>query len=282
MTNGAGPDAFDTEVDNDVVLHVEVSGSGQPLVLLHGFTGDISTMAGLAGPLSGDHRVIVPDLVGHGGSGIPDRVGAYGVGQMASHVSTLCERLGHPEFDLVGYSMGGRVALTLACNEPGRVRSLALIGASAGLVDADQRDRRRADDEALADRIESAGLDGFVDEWMSKPLFAGQKRLGSAHMAQARQQRLANDPHGLAMSLRGGGTGAMDPLHDRLPKCDIPTVFIAGHEDPKFTAIAEELAATMPNAVVELIAGAGHAAHVEQPKAVVDVIRAHISAVEAR
>jgi len=269
------------EVDHDVVLHAQVSGSGPPLVLLHGFTGDASTMAGLAGPLSEGHRVIVPDLVGHGGSGIPDRVGAYGVDQMAAHVSTLCERLGHREFDLVGYSMGGRVALALACTAPDRVRSLVLIGASAGLADAGQRDRRRADDEALAQRIESTGLDGFVDEWMSKPLFADQRRLGSAHMDRARRQRLANDPHGLAMSLRGGGTGAMEPLHDRLPECDIPTVFIAGDEDPKFTGIAEELAATMPNAVVELIAGAGHAAHVERPAAVVDVIRDHISAVEA-
>jgi len=264
-------------VDHDVVLHAEVLGSGPPLVLLHGFTGDASAMAGLAMPLSDSHQVIVAELVGHGGSSIPDRVGAYGVDQMAAHVSTLCERLGHTEFDLVGYSMGGRVALALACTDPDRVRSLALIGVSAGMADAGQRARRRADDEALADRIEHDGLDDFVDEWIAMPLFASQSSLGPIHMAEARRQRLANDPHGLAMSLRGGGTGAMAPLHDRLPECHIPTVVIVGAEDLKFTRIAGELAAAMPHAAVELIAHSGHAAHIEQPEAVVDVIRSHVS-----
>jgi len=225
--------------------------------------------------------VIIPDMVGHGGSGIPDRMDAYGVGQMAAHVSTLCERLGHNKFDLVGYSMGGRVALNLACTDPGRVRSLALIGTSAGLANPDQRAQRRADDEALADRIERDGLTDFVDEWLAKPLFTSQNRLGSTHMARARRQRLANNPRGLAMSLRGGGTGAMEPLHDRLPRCHVPTVVIAGADDTKFTAIAQQLTATMPNAVVRLIAGSGHAAHVEQPGAVVEAIRSHVSTAEA-
>jgi len=281
MTSGAQPTRLDVEVDHDVSLHVELRGEGRPVVLLHGFTGDASTMLGIARPLAESRLVILPEMVGHGGSGIPDRVGAYGVDQMAAHVSTLCDRLDHPEFDLVGYSMGGRVALTLACNEPSRVRSLALIGASAGLADESERRQRRAADDALADRIERDGLGGFVDEWLSGPLFATQHRLGANHMATARDQRLGNDPHGLAMSLRGGGTGAMEPLHDHLADCEVPTLVIAGADDTKFSAIAESLAAVMPRSAVALIADSGHAAHIEQPAAVADAIETHISGVES-
>ncbi len=272
----------DIEVDRDVIIHAEVSGAGVPVVLLHGFTGDVSTMRGLSKRLAADHRVIVPDLVGHGRSSTPERLTAYGVGAMAGHVASLVERIGHDQFHLVGYSMGGRVALTLACESPERVRSLGLIGASAGIADDRRRSERRRDDEVLADRIEADGLGRFVEEWLANPLFATQGRLGSAHSARARRQRLANDPSGLARSLRGGGTGAMIPLHDRLAGCDIPTVVIAGDEDGKFRSISSDLVDSLPDAHRVIIDHAGHAAHLEQPDAVASAIAAHISDIEAQ
>jgi len=282
MTSGVRPARLDVDVDKDVTLHVELLGEGRPVVVLHGFTGDASTMLELAQQLAVARHVIIPEMVGHGGSSIPDHVGAYGVEQMAAHVSTLCDRLGQSEFDLVGYSMGGRVALTLACSQPSRVRSLSLIGASAGLASEGERLSRRQADGALADRLESDGLHDFVDDWLRGPLFATQNRRGTEHMAKARDQRLANDPHGLAMSLRGGGTGAMEPLHDRLVDCDVPTLVIAGADDPKFSAIAESLAEAMPNAEVASIAHAGHAAHIEKPEAVANAIDGHMSKVTSK
>lgn len=259
-----------------VDLHVERTGSGPPLMLLHGFTGDGTTIAGLARRLEADAEVVVPDLVGHGRSCCPVDDGDYSVEAMAAQVAALGEEcLGGP-FHLVGYSMGGRVALTLACRRRELLRSLTLIGASAGLADKSERAARRLSDNQLAESMELEGLESFVDRWMAGPLFATQKLLGDDFLAAARAQRLGNSPVGLARSLRAAGTGAMLPLHDDLRRCDVPTVFVAGAQDPKFTAIAVELAGLMPTADVAVIEGAGHAAHLEQPDAVAAVVRAQL------
>lgn len=260
---------------------------GVPVVVLHGFTGSAQAMAPLTERLAvGERpgpplRVITPDLVGHGGSDSPDNLAVYRVEAMADQVAALADALGWETFHLVGYSMGGRVALTLGCVSPQRLRSLTLIGASAGIADPDERRRRAEVDQARAERI-VAELGAFVDEWMADPLFAGQAALGDAHLRAARAQRLASNPAGLARSLMAGGTGTMEPLHERLADCDTPTLLVVGAGDTKFCAIAEQLAAALPRAVLAHIDGAGHAAHVEQPEATAAAIADLIAGVEAR
>ncbi len=268
----------DVQLRDGLTIHAEVSGTGEPVVVLHGFTGDASTMRSLSERLCLHHEVIVAELVGHGRSSIPADIEIYGVEQMASQILQVGQILGHEAFHLVGYSMGGRVALTLACNSPETVKSLSLIGATAGIADDADRAQRRRDDDLLADRLESDPLGDFVDDWMAKPLFETQRRLGATHLENARRQRLANDPAGLARSLRGGGTGAMPPLHSRLAGCTVAAVLIAGSDDHKFTTIATDLAESLPNGRAETIPNAGHAAHLEQPDAVVAVIEKQIAA----
>ena len=242
------------------------------MVLLHGFTGDGTTMAGLARRLEVDAEIVVPDLVGHGRSCSPPNLEDYSLEAMAAHVATVGEASGSSPFHLVGYSMGGRVALTLACRRPELLRSLTLIGASAGLATEAERHARRESDEALAQSIERDGLKCFVDNWMANPLFATQARLGDDFLAASREQRLRNSTAGLTRSLRAAGTGSMAPLHDNLNSCPVPTVFVTGAEDLKFTRIANELAARMPRAQVCVIDNAGHAVHLEQPDAVAAIV----------
>lgn len=263
------------DLEGGVRLRVEEHGAGPPIVLLHGFTGDASTMSVLTQRLAATHTVVVPDLIGHGGStGPADR---YGVDAMAAQVIDAVEQLGHPApFDLVGYSMGGRVAFTMACRHPARVASLSLIGASAGLATAPARAERVAADEALAASILAEGLAPFVDRWMANPLFATQARLGDEFLTAARAQRLRNVPEELARSLRGAGTGTMVPLHDHLAACAMPVALIVGADDEKFTTIARALAPSMPDAEVTVIAQAGHAAHLEQPAAATEAIRSAV------
>ena len=208
--------------------------------------------------------VLALDLPGHGAGPISDDPDDYTMSAAVAGVVDATAHLGR--FALVGYSMGGRVALHVALAHPDRVTALALIGARAGIDDPSERAKRIAADEALADRIESEGIEWFADYWADRPLFATQRhRLSAGRQAELRAQRLACDPWGLAHSLRGMGAGAVEPVGCRLGELPMPCTLIAGAEDAKFAAIAHQMAATIPQATVCVIPEAGHAAHLEAP-----------------
>ena len=263
----------------DALIHVGARGAGEPIVVLHGFTGSSRAMEPLIRLLVDDHLMIVPDLVGHGRSSVPDDLDAYTVESMTRHVLVVADALGCKTFHLVGYSMGGRIALNLGCHFGHRLRSLVLIGATAGLADRQCRVDRRRGDEDLAQQIE-ADFEHFVDRWMGNPLFSGQERLGAEFLAAARAQRLANDPNGLAKSLRAAGTGSMSPMHGLLSRCDVPTLLVVGRDDEKFQTVAADLSVALPHSSTAIISGAGHAAHLEQPAVVATRICEFLSAIE--
>ena len=257
------------EVDG-VGIVADVGGEGEPVLVLHGFTGSAVAMASLTSRLE-QLRLIVPDLVGHGRSDVPSSPGAYTMAAVTNQMAGLLDALGHDAVNVVGYSMGGRVALNMGCTAPERVRSLVLIGATPGIADDEARAERCREDEDRARRAE-ANLQSFIDRWMANPLFAGQARLGPDYLAASRAQRLKSSPLGLANSLRGGGTGSMPPLHDRLDQCAGPACLVVGEHDAKFRAIAEEMAGAMPHAEVSVIAHSGHATHIEQPGPTAEVV----------
>lgn len=172
-------------------------------------------------------------------------------------------------FELAGYSMGGRIALHVALALPERVRRLTLIGASPGLADPVARAQRRAADEALADELAGMSIEAAAARWARTPVLAGAP---AQVAARAHADRLRSTPEGLARALRGLGTGALEPLWDRLGELRLPVTLIAGERDEKFTALARRMAAAIPGARVAIVPGAGHAVHLEAPATVAALI----------
>jgi len=236
----------------------------QTIVLLHGFTQTGRSWGPAIAALGERYRAVAPDIRGHGSAAAVRPVDFASV--QADVLALAPER-----FVLGGYSMGGRIALSLALAAPARVERLVLVGASPGLADADERRARRAADEALAERIERGGIEAFAARWSALPLFADQP---ADVAAAAHATRLAQSPAGLAAALRGLGTGVMEPLWERLPELTMPVTLIAGERDAKFRAIAERMAAALPDATLHVVAGAGHAAQLEQPAAVAGIAAA--------
>ncbi|HWM09138.1 MAG TPA: 2-succinyl-6-hydroxy-2,4-cyclohexadiene-1-carboxylate synthase [Solirubrobacteraceae bacterium] len=232
------------------------------LVLLHGFTQTRQSWRRTVAALGGRYRALAPDLPGHGQAA--DRRPAS-FAACAAYVRALAG----DRCALAGYSMGGRIALYTALAQPALATRLVLVGASPGLADAAEREARRAADEALAARIEEIGVEAFAAEWGAQPLFAGQEERVAA---AAHADRLRNTPAGLAAALRGLGTGVMPPLWDRLGDLAIPVTLVAGERDEKFRAIAERMAAVIPDCRLEVVAGAGHAVQLERPEAVAAAI----------
>jgi len=247
-------------------LHTVTEGRGPALLLLHGFTGSTDTLAATAAALRRDFCTIRVDLPGHGRSDAPQELEPY---TMESCVEALCRVLDALEIErtcVFGYSMGGRTALALSAAYADRVCAVAALGASAGIDDEGERAERVAQDEALASFILEDGLEAFVDRWMRHPLFETQQTLGEEFLATARAQRLTNEPQALALSLRGMGAGAQAPVGDTLSELDLPILLLAGMKDTQYCAAAIELGERLREAQIELIPGAGHAAHLENPE----------------
>lgn len=264
-------------VVGDIGLEVR-DGSGVPAVLaLHGFTGSASTWEGLGEALGDERRLIAPDLLGHGASDAPSDPARYALERQADDLASLMFTLEAAPADVLGYSMGARLALVLALRHPGLVRGLILESPSAGIADATERAARRTADEALAARLEVDGLVAFVEAWEAQPLFASQRALPEEVRDRQRAERLGHDPAGLAASLRGAGQGAMAPLHDRLGQIGCDALIIAGALDTVGLERARRVAAGLPAATLEVVAGAGHAVHLEQPETFLRLVCQHLT-----
>jgi 2-succinyl-6-hydroxy-2,4-cyclohexadiene-1-carboxylate synthase len=233
----------------------------QRIILVHGFTQTAAsweTFAALLGDRLPNAGVVAVDLPGHGSAG-ELRADLW---ESADH---LVRHGGRATY--VGYSMGGRVAPHAVLAHPEFVERLILIGATAGIDDDDERRARRRSDEELATRIETIGVEAFIDEWLANPLFAGL----TPATAQ-RADRLRNTAAGLASSLRSTGTGRQEPLWERLATVNVPALILAGAADPKFSELGRRLRDTIPGARFEQIDGAGHSVHLERPEATADAI----------
>lgn len=245
-------------------LNVEVTGRGPALVALHGFTGDVQTWRSFSEAAGTGFTVVAVDLPGHGASDSPQDSCLYTMERHVQALAEILDRLGLERVAWLGYSLGGRIALSAAVALPQRTTALVLESASPGIASEEERQQRIGDDEALADWIGEVGVQQFVEYWESLPLWRSQKRLSSVVRDGLRSQRLGNNPRGLANSLRGVGTGAQPPLHDRLGEITAPALLVAGEEDEKFTGIAREMRRAIPTSRLETVAGAGHAVHLEQ------------------
>ncbi|MGI8632720.1 MAG: alpha/beta fold hydrolase [Solirubrobacterales bacterium] len=249
-------------------------GEGSPVALLHGFAQTGECWWGVAEPLATKWRVLRVDLPGHGRSGpLPPDADQ---GSVARELLGDLEAAGAAGSALLGYSFGARIALRAALEAPTPPSALVLVGATAGIRDAETRSERLQRDRALADRLETGGIKGFVGRWEANEVFATQP---PELVARQRPVRLTQDPSGLATTLRRLGVAAAEPLWDRLAELAVPTLVVCGERDERYRHTARELAAAIPGAIEAVIEGAGHAAHLERPERFVELVTAFLDRV---
>ncbi|MER2059082.1 MAG: 2-succinyl-6-hydroxy-2,4-cyclohexadiene-1-carboxylate synthase [Niallia sp.] len=250
----------------NVNYHITINGEGEPLLLLHGFTGDSGTWLPFIPVWKKNYKVITVDIVGHGKTDSPEDVADFSMKESMDHLKEIIDSLRISPVHLLGYSMGGRLALAYCIEYPETVKKLILESASPGLKTEEEQRQRRIQDEKLGDSILEQGIINFVDKWEKIPLFKSQERLDSTVKQTIRNQRLANNPIGLAYSLKGMGTGAQSSYWSQISKIKTDTLLLTGELDPKFNQIAEEMVKSNKKMRHLNVNDAGHAIHVEKPE----------------
>ncbi|MEW6475150.1 MAG: alpha/beta fold hydrolase [Actinomycetota bacterium] len=254
------------------------TGAGRRLVLLHGFTQGPGSWDPVVAGLDPSYQVVRVTLPGHGPEGSASaRARLPFEGAAAVVAEAVAEAAGPEPATWFGYSLGGRLALRVALDRPDLVDSLALLGATAGIEDAVDRQARMEMDERLAAGLERKGVESFIDGWLAQALFSRLPR-----EAAGVEERRRGTVDGLAYALRRLGTGAQEPVWDRLDELGMPVLLLAGEHDTKFSAIAFRMAALIgDNAGISFVPGAGHAAHLERPQSVTTILSRFLSALPA-
>lgn len=256
-----------------IFCHVN-SQASEHWVLLHGFMGSHHDFDAIVEHLSG--TVLTLDLLGFGSrSPYVEEPKRFDMFAQITDLQLILKKINWTHINLLGYSMGGRLALGFAVKYPKLVKNLYLESSTAGLQYAVERQQRILNDEKKAQQIE-CDFPAFVKQWEQMPLFNTQKHLPVTQQVAIRQQRLSQHPKNVANSLRYMGTGSQPNFWPNLVMLQCPTLLLVGSLDTKFRRIASDMNQLLPHAKVVTVAQAGHNVHFEAPKQVIEVLN-HVS-----
>jgi len=247
------------------------------IILLHGFTGSLEDWRYVSSMLDTGYNYVGIDLIGHGKSESPENPEAYTIDEVIVQINGIVLHLNLHKVILLGYSMGGRCALNYAVKFPEKVEVLILESTSPGIKDKKSRNDRIKNDEKLAEYIEKHSMEEFIGFWLNLDIFNTQRRFSEEKRKQIKLAKMQNNKTGLANSLRGFGTGAMNPLFDHLKNINCKTLLVTGELDEKFTNINSEIVNLFQNAKHKIIENAGHNTHLEEPKKFVKLVNEFLS-----
>jgi len=160
---------------------------------------------------------------------------------------------------VLGYSMGGRLALHSLLESGQPWQAAVIVSANPGLEEDLERSARKASDSTWAAKAFAGDWKEFTTQWNAQPLLGGDIREPEA------TQRLVTRRREISRSFLDWSLGLQDSLWDRLATISIPVLWVAGENDAKYRAIAERAAALTPRGVLAIVPGAGHRVPWERP-----------------
>jgi len=237
-------------------LYYQAAGAGRPLLLLHGLGSSNRDWEYQVPEFSRHFHVLAPDFRGHGGSG---RTGGYGVERFASDAWQLLDQLGYGEADVLGYSMGGAVAMQMALDRPRTIRRLV-----------------------LSNTLPSFRADTLAKRWLLWSRLLLMAWLGPRRLSDVMTRRLYPRPDQAALRARVARRNAENDksvyletvraltqwsVDGRLAELTMPVLVLAAEHDYFLRSEAEAFVAALPDARFELFPGTRHGLPLEQPEA---------------
>lgn len=257
----------------NLIYNYYVSGSrAKPVILfLHGFLGTGDDWLDVVSTLSPYYYCLAVDLPGHGQTKIAGDSTSYTIEGCATAIIKMLGHLNIKSCSLVGYSMGGRLALHLAATYPGIFYKVVLESSSPGLKSKAERIHRWQHDSHLAQELESNPLPIFLDTWYQQPIFNSLSK--HAAFSNLKRERLEQDGKQLAYALRAMSIGRQKPLWNKLGKIKLPILLITGELDFKFSKIMKEMYQLLPQAELQIVDKCGHNVHFENPDKFMKLVR---------
>lgn len=256
------------EIEN-IKYHIEVKGSGKPIICLHGFSENLSTWEFIE---LDRHQLILIDLIGHGKSDKPKPRKYYCLKVMLKHLNKLIFQLGLKRYSILGYSMGGRIALAYALTYPREIENLILESTSYGEDGFLNRLKRRRSDLNLAKSIEKNGIEWFNQYWGDLSIFKSQRDLPRSVINEINKRRLANSTFALSNTLKGTGQGNFPCLKNKIDNLSMPILYISGEYDRKYEVVGRDFEKLNRNIKHVVINGCGHNTHIEDTKTFMTVL----------
>ena len=258
-----------------VDFNVKVMGDVKnrtPLVFLHGFMGSIESWNEIISQFN--IPIVFIDLPGQGQSHFR-KIDNYSFSEWIDDFKFILYKMRINRINLYGYSMGGRLALSFACEYPQMVNRLILESTTAGIIDETEREKRISDDLLNMAEINKDYL-GFVKKWSENLLFENQKKRNSSGWEAQQEIRLNQNEAQLSLSLQFLGTGKMPPLWDKIKKLQSSVMLITGSEDSQYCRIATECLQKIPDCKWVNISNCGHNVHLEQSTQFVESIKSFL------
>ena len=235
-----------------------------PIVFLHGFTGSKEDWEFLINKIPGRFTPVLIDLIGHGKSSSPADPKYYSPDLQVYFLNEILNRIGINKLILVGYSMGGRLAVAFSEKYTDRIEALILESTSFGIQSEKERKERIAADKNLAEKIENIKMDMFIDQWLKLPLFESLHRLPDKKIAELRSRKIkSNNVLGLKNSLLGFGTGLMKNYLPHLQKFKCKVFLIVGEYDKKYIEISRRAKEHFHDCRLKVVKKSGHNVHFE-------------------
>lgn len=235
------------------------------VIALHGFTGTGTDFQSIAThPDNPFSNWIAPDLPGHGQTGrkAPNHIPSFA--STDEGIQYLVRKSARPPI-LLGYSMGGRLALHYAINHPENISALILISATPGIADPILRNKRQSQDAQRAQFIRLNGSKAFAEQWEKEIILQSQSTIPIEIKAKLQANRRVHSKTGLANALQELGTGSMPNLWPRLTNLkNLPILLLTGNNDTKFSKLAENMRTDLNNAEHSKVDNAGHTPHLEK------------------
>lgn len=256
------------EIEN-IRYHIQIKGEGKPLICLHGFSENISTWKLIE---LDRYQLISIDFIGHGKSDKPFSSNYYGLKVMIKHLNNLIHKLGFNKYSMLGYSMGGRIALAYALTYSNEIDKLILESTSYGECGFINRLKRRRNDLNLAKNIRENGIEWFNEYWGNLSVFKSQMKLPKDITDDIRKRRLLNEGYALSNTLLSTGQGKFPCLKNKIVNLPMPVLYISGEYDKKYKKVGNDFEKSKLNVKHKTISGVGHNTHVEYPNAFVEAL----------